>query len=294
MLRHRRWRFLLAAAGTALAAGALLSGLKREETTLENSLVDMSLLPPTARNDVLYTAGTPLAGTVSARTLTAAESPYLLRGTVLVPQAVTLTLEPGTTVAAAEGARLLVEGTLHARGTAWQSNQAHPARRLWHGIVAQRGGSVEIRDTVIRDASAGLTCGPGGSLYASRVSLQDNAAGVVTLRGSRTCFLEGLRAVSGRVGFQLIGGAPILKDITVGRVSLGIRVLHQARPTIEGLTVRRPLRTLLTYAAEPPLVLRDVRVPSGFDLGLLIHDGADAETYRWRGNDYALGTVLVR
>jgi hypothetical protein len=57
--------------------------------------------------------------TVCTETWTSAR-PYVLMGDVLVEEGCTLTMEPGTHIFLDNGARLLVQGTIHAQGTAEQ------------------------------------------------------------------------------------------------------------------------------------------------------------------------------
>ncbi len=281
----------IALAGTAVLAGPFLSVLLREDATLRNSLVDMSILRPVSRRDVLVSSGTVLQGDLATRTLTAAESPYLLRGPVRIPYGSAVRVDRGVRVAAEEGASLTVEGTLAADGAAFFSTHLHPTKRLWHGIVAQNGGSVALTQTALSNATAALTCGPGGSVTVRDGRARENAAGMVTLQGSRVCTVTNTRVADGRVGFQLVGGAPTIRTVTLDRILEGIRVYHDARPILEDITVRRLGRAVVRYAASPTLVIRGLTVRDTRDLTTLILDGRTTPTHLWQGSEVPTGRV---
>lgn len=280
--------------GAAALAALFFSVLLREDATLENSLVDMSLFPPVSRREVLTVAGTPLAGTLENRVLKAAESPYILSGAVRIPAGVTVRAEPGVAVYASESASLVVEGTFTAEKISLVSNQLHQAARLWSGIIAQHGGAVEVENTVIMDASAAFTCAEGGYLRVRGGTLQGNAAGVVTLPGSRTCSIDNVKVAEGRVGFHLVGGTPRLTNITLDRMVDGIRVFHEAAPVLRALAVKRPIHAAIVYAAHPDLVVHGLTLSKAAATEALVFDGNTSPTHRWRDQEYQTGKILVR
>lgn len=284
----------LALVGTALLAGLFLSVLFREDATLGNSLVDLSILPPVRRNAVLHTAGTVLRGALASRTLTKAEGPYLLRGLVRVPRGATVHLEPGTVIAAEEHARFVVEGTVTADGSSWFSNHLHPQRRLWDGIIAADGGTVQLTNVRLADASAALTCARGGSLTVRGGTFSENAASLVSLPAHRSCTLADARIVGGRVGLHLVGGTPTIQDTSFDRVGDALRVFHEARPLLRTLTVSRPLGSAVRYAARPDLFIRGLTVPPVTDARAGIIDGAAIPTHRWQGQEHPTGKVRFR
>lgn len=100
------------------------------------------------------------------RTLRPADNPIILVGTTTVAAGATLTLAPGTVLAAHEFAALVVEGTLEAPGTAAQmitmmSNESHDANRLWLGVRFAPGSQGALTHVRIVDAAPALTCLPG-------------------------------------------------------------------------------------------------------------------------------------
>ena len=120
---HRiRW----AAVGTAALAVLFLSILARQDATLQNSLVDFSILKPVNPRAVVYERTTLLSGDLQTQQLTADRGPYLLAGAARIPPGARVDAQPGTIVAAAEGAQLRVEGALSADRAAFMSNHLHP------------------------------------------------------------------------------------------------------------------------------------------------------------------------
>jgi len=85
-------------------------------------------------------ADTNVSGVISSDTTwTAASSPYVITGNILVNSGITLTIEPGVTVKYDSGKSLQVNGTLIARGTSgskiiFTSNSSAPAAGDWGNI----------------------------------------------------------------------------------------------------------------------------------------------------------------
>lgn len=78
-----------------------------------------------------------------------------LRGTVTVPAGTTVTLAPGAHLAAAQGAKVVVAGTLLAPRGATLSGSG------WDGITVASGGSVQLTDVALSGATNGLTTEAG-------------------------------------------------------------------------------------------------------------------------------------
>lgn len=287
-------RILFAVAGTALLAGGLLTVFLREDATLENSLVDLSVLPAVHRGEVRFTSATPLSGTLASRTLTARESPYLLSGTVLIPRGVTLQVEPGTTIAAREQSRLVVEGVFEATRTTFLSLELHPKRRLWHGLTVQNGGELHLTESAVMNTSAAVVCGAQGSAHVRGGVLSQTAAGIVSLPDTASCVTEDLQVVDAQVGFFLLGGTPRLRGVTLVRATDGVRVFHDARPVLERIAIESPRHAAIVYRGSPDLSVQGLTLPEGADVHALILDGMDTPTHRWNNQDVPTGRVRVR
>lgn len=290
----RKERLLLGGlAGTAFLAAFFLSVFRREEATLGTPVLDMSILPSARWSAVHVPHGTILQGDLSSQTLTPAQGPYVLQGSVRVPPGATVRIEPGTLIAASTGARLVVEGTLEVHRAAFTSNHLHPDRRLWHGLIAQHGGKIALRESTISNASSGLTCAEGGTVSVAQGSVTETAAGFVTLPGCTTAQIDRVQITEGRVGFYLLGGSPVVNAATLTRVFDGFRVFHEARPWIAGLTVRAPRHAVVIHAASSDLLIRGLALSPGADLAALLVDGTDTPTHRWQGQEYPTGRVVV-
>ena len=282
---------MLSVAGTAFLGGLFLTVLRRDQATLENSFVDMSILPPVSRRERVAPTGTPLPPVLHARTLTRAESPYLLSGTTTIPTGDTVRAERGTVVLAAAWSRLVIEGMFMVEGSALSSNEAHPDRRLWHGLVVQRGGTFRALESVISDASAGITCAAQGTVDVRGVVLTNNAASVVVLPESTACRVAGATITNGRVGIIALGGTPEIVSLTLNAVHDGLRVFHEARPRLGNLVVRATRHAVIVSTAHGDLVIRSLALAPGADASSLIIDGADLPTHAWRGRTYPTGRV---
>lgn len=83
-----------------------------------------------------------------------------IRGSVVVPAEVALSIEPGCrVVAAGDGCRLVVEGTLVAHGTGEAPIELLPEGASWEGIqVRGEGASASLRRCRIRAARMGAYC----------------------------------------------------------------------------------------------------------------------------------------
>lgn len=111
------------------------------------------------------TSATPLSGTIGGNaTLTSDQSPYLLQGTLVVPEGATLTIEPGTTIfAASPEAEIQVRGTLTAVGTVDAPvvfSHANP-NETWRGIRLESSqGPNRIESVWVLYAGIGITDSP--------------------------------------------------------------------------------------------------------------------------------------
>jgi parallel beta helix pectate lyase-like protein len=278
------------AAATIVLGAAFLSVLRREEGSVGLPLVDTEVVTEPKRNDVLVKDGIVLHGTV--RDDLAAGHPYVLHGTVVVPKDATVTVEDGAEVLASRDARVRVEGTLNVKRSQWSSNQQHPERQYWHGIVAEHGGRVELAGATIRHATAAITCEKDGNAVVNDVHLSENVAGIVSLPGGR-CAVTNTDIERGRVGLLVIGGTPTISGVTFDRLGDALRIYHEGRPTLTDLTVSRVANSFILYRAEPDLTILGLTVTDPRPLGDLISDGADNPTHSWNNEDRPTGKAVI-
>ena len=111
----------------------------------------------------LFTTGIFLPSVIRENiTLTASHNPYLLVNTTRINPLVTVTVEPGVKIFAAENTALVVDGRLFAQGTStlpitFQSNEKHPLNQTWLGLMAQPQASIDLQHVSINDASPAIS-----------------------------------------------------------------------------------------------------------------------------------------
>ncbi|MBN1441296.1 MAG: CotH kinase family protein, partial [Planctomycetes bacterium] len=164
---------------------------------------------------------TSVSGTLAASTAwTAAQGPYLMTGSVTVPQGVTLTIEPGAVVFGAAGAAIIVQGRLEAAGT-----EADPilfrSRRCenrWGGIAFDATGTgagapthllrfCDIQDAVSPAGYAGVVAPVGSRLLVEQCEFSrltanaiDGTDAYLEVRDSRfTAIREGVHCTDSDV-----------------------------------------------------------------------------------------------
>ena len=138
---------------------------------------------------------TTVSGAITSdSTWSLADSPYILTGSVLVPDGVTLTIEAGVTVKVNSGLYIKNEGTIIAVGTSsnkitFESSSQSPAKSDWSGIrIRPTGGSAidgsqnyssgsQFKYVVIKHADIGLYIYDAG-LHVSYTEFDTNKYGV--------------------------------------------------------------------------------------------------------------------
>lgn len=100
---------------------------------------DLTVYTFQSRFNVTVQRGIQVFGEITQNTTWTADKFYIVAANTHVPDGVTLTIEPGTSVAFADGTVLVVHGTLAAAGTRNQrinftSNSLAPFNRSWSGI----------------------------------------------------------------------------------------------------------------------------------------------------------------
>lgn len=152
----------------------------------------------------VYVPGTPTpaATTTSSTTGTTWPDGTELRGTVTVPAGSVVTLAPGARVRAADGARLVVRGTLRA-----PSGGALTGSR-WQGLVVARGGSAELTGVTLRGADTALTTETGaGPVALTRSTVEDVSSPLSLAAGTTTTLTD--------VAVRKVHGVALVKGVLV-------------------------------------------------------------------------------
>ncbi len=91
------------------ASGVFVNGKNADGLAIQGT--------PGQRNSINYLIDSSGTGMAADKTLKAEDGPFVIPSSFLVPQGVTLTLEPGTVIKFFESASMTIEGTLKAEGT---------------------------------------------------------------------------------------------------------------------------------------------------------------------------------
>ncbi len=229
-------RLLPLAVVSACCIALFLSVLAREEPSLQNPVFFPRLLPEPSRRDKVAPNAVVLQGLL-AHDLRGGQT-YRLLGTVTIPPYATVVISPGTTLVADHDSRVIVAGTLKVQRTSWSSNEQHPAKRSWHGILVTDGGNLTLEKSTIRHATAAVTCAEGSRASMTDSTATDSVAGVVTFPGS-ACDFARVSFVKSGVGALILGGTPRIRDGSFDVVGDGIRIFGDAQPELARLTMRR-------------------------------------------------------
>ncbi|MFZ5771828.1 MAG: GNA1162 family protein [Thermodesulfobacteriota bacterium] len=159
------------------------------------------------------TAQGPTVLTGEVRSDTILSGIYTLKGQLTVPQGVTLTLGPETTIMAETGAGINVQGKLLVDGLNGQVRLFGRQDGKWTGI-AVAGGHVEMKHFVLSGSTAGLTLKDTDGLVENAV-VTDNDAGIA-VSGAMPVVVWNSWVAGNRTGIELIGsGAKVLQSVIV-------------------------------------------------------------------------------
>jgi hypothetical protein len=183
---------------------------------------------------------TDVSGLISTNTTwTAAASPYVVTGNILVDTLTTLTIQPGVAVRLDPAKAIMVKGTLNAVGTAADSivitkNQAAGWTKLWLKSSSKcrlQYCRIEYADNFVADAKNAAVYDEGSdSVYIGYCTISNNTGegGIFINGGSATITNNTITVNScpgtdaGCGGISIIGGSATITNNTVSYNSSGL------------------------------------------------------------------------
>lgn len=148
----------------------------------------------TNKHTPLFSTGRRLPATVAANlTLSPQDNPVIIEGATTIPAGVTLTIQPGTHIYAAEFGQLHVNGKILAQGTpekeiTFATNEVHPLNTTWNGIVLAGNSESAFEYVYITNASPGITCEANSRAAITRVIIKQASMGIFT--ASPGCIIQ--------------------------------------------------------------------------------------------------------
>ena len=154
----------------------------------KNRLYLPEFISPPDYHTPLFTTGTYLPAVIRQDIiLTADHNPYLLNQPTRIMPSVTVTIQPGVNVFAAENAGLVIAGRLLATGTSqlpisFQSNERHPLNQTWLGLTAEPQGFLDLQNVTLDDASPAVSCLPDSQVNLSHLQIRRGSLGIFQSR----------------------------------------------------------------------------------------------------------------
>lgn len=178
--------------------------------------------------------GAAVDSTVSVDTVWTGD--MVLSGNVTVASGATLTVEPGARIDA-RSYSINVEGTMVAEQALFYSSvlpqtQGSHGQGLWPGLVVETGGLLNLTDTTVANASAGVLA--RGAFTGTDVVFNDAYRGLSVVGGSAT--VQGLEA--NRIDYEAVyaqSGTLNLTQAHVHEVAVGLA--NHALATVEDFSV---------------------------------------------------------
>jgi len=138
-----------------------ISGASSVVTMTDNSFID------NVHDQVFLSPNAMMGQDASLKAQTILEG-YLLDGDYVVPQGITLTVDPGVTVISPYNVELEIQGHLNAIGTPAQPITFKPQFGEWQGIYFN-GGTGDLQHVTVRDGNGASSGGLRGNIVAKNV-----------------------------------------------------------------------------------------------------------------------------
>ncbi len=274
----------ISAVTTVILGVLFLSVLFRDEPKLQTPLLDMNIASEPKHNEVIMKDLPSITGELKNIT----KGAYILKGEAYVPVNATVTIEDGTYIYAERDSRIVIQGQLTANNVTWLSNQAHPSRKYWYGIVVEKGGRVFLSENTVSSATTGITAASNSQIRIDRSVFINNVVGLTTLTDSITTVTNSSFEQM-NVGINAIGGSLIVNFCAMKDLNDGLRIFHPATPTISAISISNFRDSAITYRAEPNLHIPQLNIAGDFQKSIV--DGSDQPTHEWQGKVFRTGTI---
>jgi nitrous oxidase accessory protein NosD len=179
----------------------------RSDTTTGAPWVDYSGYLGAAGGTNAFAGGTLNGPLTASRTLAA--GPHQIQGDTYVPLGMTLTVDAGAQVQAAQGARLTVDGSLIINGmpasrVTFQSANTTPSKSAWEGIVIGNTGTVSIAGLISEHATWGVAFAGGEGTVTTSI-LRNNEQGIRVEANSSPTISGGNEITANTYGVYVYG-----------------------------------------------------------------------------------------
>lgn len=210
------------------------------------------------------------------------------KGSIIVPQNVTLTIQPGTEILFPEGANLSVQGRLLARGSAknpvvFHSSAGNKAGS-WQGIAIEQGpregsellnvriegatqcvtltgAKVRIADSTLRYSNKGVLSSVGAYLLVERTTISDmTESGIEASVGSQGKIIGCQIRRTSNFGIQADKKSTFsIRDNQIANVKVGILISGDT-PPLEGNTIDHCEAGIVILQTSPNSVARGNKI----------------------------------
>lgn len=159
---------------------------------------------------------------------------YILRGQVLVPEGIRLTIGPETNIVAEDGSGFLVRGTLAADGTTGLVRVFSRRTGKWAGIAVERG-QVRLKGVVVSGAETALRLKETRGAIED-VTVTDNAVGI-HISGSPAVVVRNAWVAANETGIALVGTDARILSSTIVRNGIGVSLRRFTGEVSENIIV---------------------------------------------------------
>ncbi len=232
--------------GTIVLGGLFLSILLRPEPRLENPLINLDKNKDPLHSAVLEKEAPVLTGEIKNDI----SGKFILRGTAFIPKESSVKIKDSK-VFAERDSKIEVLGEANIINSTFSSNQIHPTRKYWYGLVVSDQGKITADKVTIKDAVAGITCSGKSRMIINNSTLENNVVGIVAMP-TQLCQMKDSTISQGRVGVQVLGGSPLIDNIKFSLLYDGLRI-YKGEPKVFKLKFDRIEREQIWKPVQKPM-----------------------------------------